>query len=223
MSRNEANLPTLQSAIDDWKGAIKERQAELIAEVTKFTPEEIAAIRALPKSEKQDIVVDLLMAGVGRKRVEDMLGMPHGTIGKWVYNETATMTQKFHDTMSRRALLEFPDTFRTLADLRFHPNAETSRKAALDMARAAGRGIDAPAPAGNLTVNMNGKNNQFNLSTRELEEKITEIAEALGPAAKTLVAGELNVKPVGFNATRRPDPARRDPFEAPPGETPTDR
>lgn len=187
---------------DMWR---KKRKLAIEEALQRFTPEERERIKGLAKAEKQDIAVDLLMAGASRNTAEIVLGLQHGQIAMWVNSETATMQQKMHDGCSKKAILEFPETFQRLADLRFHPNAETARKASLDMARAAGRGIDAPAPP-SLTVNMNGQNNQFNLSTRELEEKILQFAEALGPEAVKLAKGELGVQPVGFNAARAAAP-----------------
>lgn len=201
---------------DSWRKARKLAIEEALA---RFTPEERERIKSLPKQDKQDIAVDLLMAGASRNTAEIVLGLQHGQIALWVAAETATMQQKMHDGMSRKALLEFPETFLRLSDLRFHPNAETARKASLDMARAAGRGIDAPAPA-SMTVNMNGQNNQFNLTTRELEEQIFKLAESLGPDAVNLARGELGVQPVGFNKPGGKAPHRREDGEADPGAPP---
>lgn len=198
---------------DDWR---KRRKAAIEEVLSRFTAEERERIKGLPKADKQELAVDMLMTGCSRNTVEETLGLQRGQIVLWVAGETATMQQKFHDGMSRKALLEFPETFQRLADLRFHPNAETARKASLDMARAAGRGIDAPAPP-SMTVNMNGQNNQFNLSTRELEEQIFKIAEKLGPDAAALAKGELGVQPVGFNKSGGKAPARGEAGEAHPG------
>jgi hypothetical protein len=174
----------------------EERQLEAKG---RFTAEEWKAVAKYQKPQKQAIAAELMMAGCGRRATEDLIHVPHGTIMRWIEDDPEGMQGLLTAAATQLAVLELPRTMNILMELRFSNNHAVARKAVLDAARAAGKGIDSPAPV-NLQVNMNGQNNQFNLTTRELEAEITKLAAALGPEAEKLAKGELDVKPIGLGA-----------------------
>lgn len=186
----------MRGLIQDWR-----ERRELEAK-GQFTADEWKEIGKLPKAKKQLIAAELLMAGVNRRDTEALLHLKHNSIVEWIKDDPEGMQQLMNEAATRLAVSELPTTMNILSELRFSNNHSVSRKACLDMARAAGKGIDSPAPP-TVTVNMNGTNNQFNLTTRELDEKITQLAAMLGPEAEKLAKGELSVKPIGLDAGRQ--------------------
>lgn len=179
------------TAIEDARLRGLAAHNETVAVVTDlYGPDALTFLRALSKSDAQAACAEMLMAGLSVHQVAKALGLQPVTVSKWFSKETTDMQRLMKTALTKDALLEIPASWKRLKALRNSENEETSRKASLDAMRAAGSGID---PGGNgSAITINAQNAQFNnLSMADIDRKLVEIAERLGPEATKLVQAEV--------------------------------
>lgn len=165
------------------------RAAKLAAEVlAEHSPEELAEIRAWPTAKKQEYAAALLMRGLLKSGVAQILHVKPNTISHWFQREPDQMREFMKEASKRAALFELPANFQLLLELRDKSsNAETRRKAALDIARMAGVPIDAlNAATINNNLRLNANLNFAEMSFREINNAVAQIAKEIGPEAVAL-------------------------------------
>lgn len=191
-----ADLPmTAPQILDEAmaRGLASENAMKAIV-VELFGEEGLTQIRALAKPDQQVACAEMLMAGLSLHQCSKALGVHFSTISKWFARDTSDMQRLMKTALTKDALIELPKSWARLKSLRDSKNEETCRKAALDSMRAAGLGID-PGPAAGGGISINAQNLQFNhMSVADLDRKILEIAERLGPDAIKLAEVEVRGK-----------------------------
>lgn len=156
-----------------------------------FGPDGLQQIRALAKPDQQVACAEMLMAGLSMNQCAKAFGLHPATLSKWFARDTQDMQRLMKTALTKDALVELPKSWSRLKALRDSKNEETSRKATLDSMRAAGLGID-PGPSGVGGISINAQNLQFNnMSVADLDRKILEISEKLGPEAIKLADAEV--------------------------------
>jgi transposase-like protein len=180
-----------QNAEDSRQRALAARTAtqEYITSVYGANAAEV--MKTLPKTEKQQVVCELMMAGISMNQAADAVGVNRGLVSQWFSREPVEMQKIMRAALTKDALLEVPKTWGTLKSARDSENQETARKAALDCMRAAGLANDPGAGAG-AAISIHAQNLQFNnLSVADLDRKIVEIAGKLGTDAMKLAEAEV--------------------------------
>lgn len=157
-----------------------------------MTPEEIAALKTLPKVDKQRAAAALMFRGLSKAQTSSVLGVSFKMLTYWFEFETAEMREIMKGALTADALMELPRTWRRLKSMRYDENAETSRKASLDCLRAAGSGVD--LGTGGVTLNVTGAKDVNVIATSDLEREILKLARELGPEAERIVTTEFCVK-----------------------------
>lgn len=151
----------------------------------------IKNLRALAKPDQQIACAEMMMAGLSMMQVAQVLGVHNSTISKWFARDTTDMQRHMKSALTKDALLELPKTWKVLKGTRDSSNAETARKGALDCFRVAGLAND-PGSEARGGISINAQNLQFNnMSVADLDRKILEIAEKLGPDAVKLANAEV--------------------------------
>ena len=184
-----AEMPAL--AIEETKARALAAHNQTVEVVTElYGPDALTFLRSLSKSDRQAACAELLMAGLSGQQIAKALGVHPATVSQWFSKETTDMQRCMKTALTKDALLAIPESWKRLKTLRFSENEETSRKASLDALRAAGAGVD---PGGNgSAITIHAQNAQFNhLSMADLDRKLVEIGEKLGPEAAKLVQAEL--------------------------------
>ena len=168
--------------------ATKTHLEETVTEL--YGPDALTLLRSLAKPDAQVAVAEMLMAGLSVRQCAVALNLHPGTIAKWFARDTQDMQRLMKTALTKDALLEIPKSWGTLKKGRDSENQETARKAALDCMRAAGLPIDPGAEGGKISINA--QNLQFNhMSVADLDRKILDLAEKLGPEAVKLANAEV--------------------------------
>lgn len=178
-----------------------------------YGPDGFEIIRALSKSDKQAVCADLLMAGLSMSQAAEALGLTKMAVSQWFARDTQDMQRLMKTALTKDALLEIPKSWNRLKELRESENEETSRKATLDAMRAAGLAIDSGGTGGQISINA--QNLQFNhLSVQDLDRRIFEIADKIGPEAvklaKAEVKGDAKSSAPARDVSAGGEPPRRD-------------
>ena len=197
----------------------KRHMEETVIEL--YGPDGLSLIRALSKQDAQVACAEMLMAGLSVRQCAAALDLHPGTIAKWFARDTQDMQRLMKTALTKDALLEIPKSWGTLKKGRDSENQETARKAALDCMRAAGLPVDPGAEGGKISINA--QNLQFNhMSVADLDRKILDLAEKLGPEAVKLANAEVrgDGRTSGGSAPAAPDDDRQP--DAGPGEAPPD-
>jgi len=174
--------------------AVKNATDEYVTALYGSREQAESYLRALAVPDLKREVCELMMAGLSMVQCAELAGIGKGTISRWFSSETADMQKLMRTALTRDALLEIPKTWATLKSTRDSENEETRRKGALDCMRASGLAID-PGQGSGISIHAN--NLQFNnLSVGDLDLKIMELAQRLGPEAVQLAEAEVKgVKP----------------------------
>ena len=199
--------------------ATKAHLEETVTEL--YGPDALTLLRSLAKPDAQVAVAEMLMAGLSVRQCAVALNLHPGTIAKWFARDTQDMQRLMKTALTKDALLEIPKSWGTLKKGRDSENQETARKAALDCMRAAGLPIDPGAEGGKISINA--QNLQFNhMSVADLDRKILDLAEKLGPEAVKLANAEVrgDGRTSGGSAPAAPDGDRQP--DAGPGEAAPD-
>lgn len=172
----------------------------------------------LGMEERRALAAHLLMAGLSFGQVAKVFGIHQPAVWKWFASNTDEMQRAMALAMKADALKTLPKAWATFKELLDSTNAETKRKAALDVTRAAGTPIDLGALTAGLTVNIHAKNAQFNsMPVAALEQEIRKAAEEIGsPEVVKLVEAKVkSVRDIQGHARsvveRAPDPAGEGP------------
>lgn len=173
----------------------KVKSADALAEkvLKEYTQTELAEMRAWPTAKKQELAAALLMRGLAKSGVAKVLDMRPISIAMWFQREPDQMREFMKEAQKRAALFELPANFKLLLELRDQSsNAETRRKAALDIARMAGVPIDAlNAATVNNNLRVNGDVNFAAMGFREINNAIARLAQELGPEAVALAKKQI--------------------------------
>lgn len=176
----------------------------MIAEVCQQLgiADHLEAVRALPVEDKKAMLLQLNFAGLSIADGSRVLGVGLTTANRWFHDNPEEMQKLVRASLAAESVKEVGTTWARLQQLRFSENAETSRKASLDVLAVAG--MNPHAPAG-VTVNVNARNVQFAaMPLVELETQLRELAKAVGPTAEKIVDAELiSVKDFHGNAARK--------------------
>jgi hypothetical protein len=173
-----------------------EQQAHDLA-AALYGEENLETLKTLTVQEKQGVVAELMMGGLSMNQASKLVGVTTAMIGRWFSRETQDMQRFMRMAMTKDALVEMPGTWARLKKLRDSENWETARKSILDCMRAAGLNNDSGAMGQQISIQT--QNLQFNnLSIADLDQKILDLAERLGPEAVKLVDAEIKgAKPRG--------------------------
>lgn len=172
-----------------------QKAAEALADkvLKEYTPTELAEIRAWPTAKKQELAASLLMRGLAKSGIAKVLDMRPHSLAMWFQREPDQMREFMKEAQKRAALFELPANFKLLLELRDQSaNAETRRKAALDIARMAGVPIDAlNVNTVNNNLRVNGDVNFQSMSFREINNAVARLAQELGPEAVSLAKKQI--------------------------------
>lgn len=173
--------------------AIKSAEALTKKVLKEYKPSERAEILAWPTAKRQELAATLLMRGVLKSGVAEILGISPHAIAMWFQREPDQMRELMKEAQKRAALFELPANFKLLLELRDQSsNAETRRKAALDIARMAGVPIDAlNVNTVNNNLRVNGDVNFQSMSFREINNAVAKLAAELGPEAVGLAKKQI--------------------------------
>lgn len=160
--------------------------------------DKLEALRALPVEDKKTWLMQLNFAGLSISDAGRLLGIGGTTANRWFHENPEEMQRLVRASLSAESLKEVGPTWARLQSLRFSGNAETSRKASLDVLAVAGMAPNGPA---GITVNVNARNAHLSvMPIADIEARLKELAALVGPTAEKIVEAELvSVKDLNGN------------------------
>lgn len=163
-------------------------------------------IQKLEMADKKALMLQMNFAGLSLNDCSKLLDINIKTAMRWFQDNPEEMQRLVKAQLSVESLKEVGPTFARLKSLRFNGNAETSRKASLDVLAVAGM---SPHGVSGVNVTVNTPNAQFNLMPiAELEAKLREVAKFVGPTAEKIVDAEvLAVKDMHGRGNRKSEDA----------------